>query len=128
MTDILEQLKYQTEDNPLPKNLGRKTRNKIIIFKFRYLIYLLTIGLTINLFFLSAHFYHYLIDSEAIAVIRVLIEDFELSFDYILNSLASLKEILPLRTSLFLALNTFALVGFAEFFRRYRQELFNSHK
>lgn len=123
MNDSFAQLKYQTTDNPLPKNLGRRTKNKIIVFKFRYPIYFLALGLLLNLFFLTLRVYQNLLHSEALPIIQILIQDFELSFDYLPTSLMSLKEILPLKESIFLALDVVLLFSFGEFFHHYQEPL-----
>lgn len=110
-------------DEPQPKKLAQKTMNKLLILKLRPYLYALSASLCVNFFWLAIKIYEYLVNSAAWEVIRVMIEDFDLSSDYLLNSLAGLREVLPLNRLLLLGLNLLLLLFLSVIFRHYRAEL-----
>jgi hypothetical protein len=122
MNDIFKTIKDLPEA-VLPKKLAKKTFNKVLIIKLRPYIYAFTAIIFANFIWLAIYTYQYLMNNEVLTVMKVMFDDFDLSSDYILNSLAGLKEILPLyRLSLF-TLN-FIVIGYlATLFQHYRHEL-----
>lgn len=124
MEEIFTQIKYLT-DTAAPKKLAKKTMRRIMVIKLRPLIYIAILLLAANLIFLSSHIYHYLIESEAIAVIKAFLQDFEFSFDYIGNLFLGLQETISLFKLLVLAVNLSLFAYMVNFFRRYHNELLN---
>ena len=127
MADAFQTIK-DLEDIDVPKKLAKKTLNKIFILKLRPYIYAFTAIMLANFVWLAIHIYSYLASSEALTVIKVMLGDFDLSSDYILNSLAGLREILPLYRLSMLALNFFLILCLSLIFQRYRHELLRFSK
>jgi len=118
-------IKYLPEETP-PKGLKKKILNKIIIRKLRPLIYSVTVALILNFGFLLNHIYRRLLETEGLTIIKIMIQDFELSFDYLANISAGLKEIMPMFSLSLLAVNLILIILVAGLFKRYSAELLKS--
>lgn len=115
-------IKYFPEES-VPEKLKKRILNRIMVIKFRPLIYLFAAGLIIHLGFLSNHIYRLSLETEVLAVIKVMVTDFELSSDYLLNISAGLKEILPM-FSIYLLIINLALVSLMiKLFKHFNSEL-----
>lgn len=107
----------------LPRKLAKKTYNKLLIIKLRPYIYAFTAIVFTHFVWLTIYTYQYLMNNEVLTVIKVMFDDFDISSDYILNSLLGLKEVLPLHRLSFFTLN-FIIIGYlATLFQHYRYEL-----
>lgn len=94
-----------------------------MIIKLRPLIYAVTASLIINLGFLSNHVYSRIVGTEAISIIQIMLQDFEMSFDYLINIFSGLKEIIPIFSSSLLAVNLILVLFLMGMFKRYSSEL-----
>ena len=86
-------------------------------------IYAVSAAFIGNLILLGTHVFHHIVNNEAISVIRVIIQDFEFSTDYMSNAALGLKEVLPMMQSSFLVINLILVIYLATLFKRYRSEL-----
>ena len=106
-----------------PRAIKLKTHRRILVIKLRPYIYALTLALSANLILVANHLLKYIINSSAVEVIKVIISDFDLSFDYIANSLLGLKEVLPLFEVSLVLVNIVLVIGLIKIFQRYYHEL-----
>jgi len=122
MNDKFETIKYLSEQET-PLNIKRKSLRRIKILKMRPYIYAVSAAFIGNLILLGTHVFHHIVNNEAISVIRVIIQDFEFSTDYMSNAALGLKEVLPMMQSSFLVINLILVIYLATLFKRYRSEL-----
>jgi|GEM_PF-1698096 len=122
MEDILNKIKG-ADIKTAPLYIKKRIHNRILIIKFKPYLYVLAVALIGSFILIGNHIYRSLVETESIEVIKVLIQDFELSFDYFGNSISSLNEVLPKREIALLATNFVAILGIAAIFRRFRNEL-----
>lgn len=122
MDNDLSIIKYLPEE-AAPERLKKKILNRIMIIKLKPLIYAVTASLIINLGFLSNHVYSRIAETEALTIIKVMLQDFEMSFDYLANIFSGLKEIIPLFSSSLLAVNLILILFLMGMFKRYSSEL-----
>ncbi|MHB8903910.1 MAG: hypothetical protein ACYC40_02315 [Patescibacteria group bacterium] len=106
-----------------PSYIRGRIYRRILIIKSRPYLYTLSAIFIGTFLILGNHIYRNLLETESIAVIKVLAQDFEMSFDYFSNSFLSLNEILPKKEIVLLAVNFMAIIGLAEIFRRFKHEL-----
>jgi len=110
-------------EKDVPLGLDNKIRHHLLVIKYRHYFYLLFSLLSVNLIFLVFRLGSYLIRSDALSVIRVMVSDFELSADYLINLFLGLKEIIPPFHIWTLSANLILIISLAIFFRRYKYEL-----
>jgi hypothetical protein len=122
MDQLASALKNLPEEEA-PSALRNKIRHRVFVLKYRNLIYLLSSLLTVNFILLADWLRQYITDSGALSVIRVMINGFELSTDYLANFFLGLKEILPPLQVWALAANLILIIGLITVFRRYHHEL-----
>lgn len=106
-----------------PSYIRIRVYRRILVIKFRPYLYALSAIFIGTFIILGNHIYRNLLETESITVIKVLAQDFEMSFDYFSNSFLSLNEILPKKEIVLLAVNLMAIIGLAEIFRRFKHEL-----
>ena len=122
MEEILNKIKDVDIKNA-PSYIRNRVLNRILIIKFKPYLYVLGALLIGSFVILGNHIYRSLVETESIEVIKVLVQDFEISFDYFGNSFSSLNEVLPKREIALLATNFIAILGMAAIFRRFKNEL-----
>lgn len=122
MEELLNKIK-DLNIKKAPSYIRVRIYRRILVIKFRPYLYALSAIFIGTLIILGNHIYRNLLETESIAVIKVLAQDFEMSFDYFSNSFLSLNEILPKKEIALLAVNFMAIIGLAEIFRRFKHEL-----
>jgi len=122
MNDKFETIKYLSEQE-VPINIKKKSLRRMRVLKLRPYIYIISIAFLGNLLLLGTSIFQHIVNNEAISVIRVMIQDFEFSTDYIGNAVLGLKEVLPMMESSFLVINLILVIYLATLFKRYRTEL-----
>ena len=122
MPEIFEKI-CELKVEAVPSSILKKIHRRILILKFRPLIYSLALIFSSSFVLLSSHIYRSLVETEAMSIIKVIINDFELSFDYFNNSFVSLNEVMPKNDIILLLVNSLIILSFIELFRRYHKEL-----
>lgn len=122
MPEIFEQIKYLKEAKA-PAPIRKGIYRRVLIIKFKPLIYFAAIIFLGSFVLLSRYIYQSLVETESIRIVQVIAQDFELNLDYIGNSLVSLNEVLLTRETLLWLLNSLVVFSLLELFRRYRHEL-----
>ena len=126
MEDILNKIKDVDTKNA-PSYIRNRIHNRILIIKFKPYLYVLAAVLIGSFAVIGNHIYRSLVETESIEIIKVLVQDFEISFDYFGNSFSSLNEVLPKREIALLATNFVAILGMAAIFRRFKNELLKTN-
>ena len=108
------------EQKAPPFDISKTVIKRIILRRIRALI---TVGVAaVSTFaYLLLRIYAYLIDTGAGAVLRVIITDFELSWDYITQSWDGLIETMPVAEIRYLALNILVILALAIYYYRIRR-------
>lgn len=130
MDTLLKKLN-DIKEVPLPYNISAVVMKRIFIAKIKYLLVVFS-GLFLTFLILLNRIYRIIIETEVISVIKVIIEDFELSWSYINDSLISIFEVIPKTEIILIAINGGIMAGIALYlFLNYRSEkklFFNSPK
>lgn len=124
MEKIFQQIK-SVPDFELKHDLRKKIRNKLLVLKFQpYLLTVFSI-LIIDLFVIGFKVYFRMVESEALTVANVFIQDFELSSSYLFSFMSGLQEVLPSKMLIIWLLNFGLIAYMAKVIHYYRRELFN---
>lgn len=126
MEEIFIKIKNKNTEK-VPEFIRTRIYRNILFIKFKPYFYSLIAIFLGSFAFLSNHIYRGLVETESISVIKVLIQDFELSFDYFSNSYLSLNEILPKKELILLAINSLAIVSLLEIFRQFKNKLLKTN-
>jgi hypothetical protein len=93
----------------LPFNISARVMRQIFLQKIKYLLIVGSV-LFLTLATLLNRVYRILIETEAMSVVKVIINDFELSWSYFNDSAISMFEVLPINEIKLLVLNV-GLIG-----------------
>ena len=111
-------------DQELEIDLRSKIKRRIFILKFKKYIFLSLALLLSNFLFLSFRIYLKTSESEALTIIKVFLQDFEMSFDYLGSFLSSLVEILPQTHIMIWTLNLILLIASSKIVYSHRRDVF----
>jgi hypothetical protein len=123
MEELFRKIK-DIPDSELNFDLRKKIKRQILILRFGNYLLILFPLLVINLLFLSARIYLRMLDDESLTVIKVFMQDFELSFDYLGGFFSGLIEIFPRMEIMFWLANLSLVAYLAQIIMYNKQELF----
>lgn len=92
--EILFQKIKQIKDRELPFDISKKVQRRILLDKLKIPLTFCVFSLS-SLVLLSVRIYNLLVESGAISVLKVIVGDFEMSWDYITESWEGLVETMP---------------------------------
>ncbi len=108
MSEIFEKIK-QVKELELPFDISKKVMRRIMLYRLRLPLFL-TALFSVNFIYLCSRIYSFLSNTGAFAIIKVVLFDFEMSQDYIGESIDGLAETMPMTDLRLLAVNVVLMI------------------
>lgn len=104
MSEIIFQKIKEAREIELPYDISKKVMRRIMLYRLN--LPLILVGLfSVNFVYLCARIYAFLSNTGAFSIIKVMLNDFEMSWDYISESLDGLVETMPMTEVRLLIIN-----------------------
>ena len=125
MDEILKKIK-QINELELPFDFSEKVMRRIMLYKLRLPLLLVAL-FSVNFIYLCGRIYSFISSTGAFVIIKVILVDFEMSWDYISESIDGLVETMPMQDVRLLTVNVgliIILCGYALHVYRANKKLF----
>ncbi|MCX6800268.1 MAG: hypothetical protein NT091_03945 [Candidatus Falkowbacteria bacterium] len=124
MENLFIKIKETSEREP-PSNLKKDIMRKLLILKLKPYLLISFPLVVMSLSFITVQSYTNIIETGVLFVVKVFIQNFEISNDYLTAIFQGLTEVLPINQLILILINLICVIFMMNIFRRYRQIIFN---